>query len=282
MYNFPYMRTFLIIIVILFVSYAKAQEKPIIDILLPLERMTNEYDIVSTRQIEKSTTFAIGNINRLDTYLSQEEYNGTEFRFISDLYKIRLDRWDLNFTHEGAIDYTHNRVDNANTLAGHYDFAFSMLKAIEHRNKYSFHAGFMTDLYTGFAYNMRNTANNPAQGYASLSIGGAIKAHYDLLIRHKILKINYEARLPFVGIMFSPAYGQSYYELFNNGNYDNNIVVTSIAIPQYRHQLSIDYPINNQTYIRIGYLGDYRQSKPNELKQHTYTNSFLIGFVLRK
>ena len=85
------MRTFLIIIVILFVSYAKAQEKPIIDILLPLERMTNEYDIISTRQIEKSTTFAIGNINRLDTYLSQEEYNGAEFRFISDLYKIRLD-----------------------------------------------------------------------------------------------------------------------------------------------------------------------------------------------
>ena len=105
---------------------------------------------------------------------------------------------------------------------------------------------------------------------------------YRLKIGKKTIPITYEMRIPIIGIMFSPAYGQSYYELFNNGNYDNNIVVTSIAIPQYRHQLSIDYPINERTYIRIGYLGDYRQSKPNELKQHTYTNSFLIGFILRK
>ena len=85
-----------------------------------------------------------------------------------------------------------------------------------------------------------------------------------------------------IGIMFSPAYGQSYYELFNNGNYDNNIVFTSVAVPQPRHQLSAEYPIGKNANIRIGYFGDYRQSKPNNLKQHTYTNSFLIGFTLRK
>lgn len=274
------MRTFLIILAISSFSFVKAQEKLDINITPHIEGKLpvcffQEYII-------KSTTFAIGQINRLDTYLSPEKYKGSDFRFISDIYRVRQDRWNLNFTHEGAIDYTHNRADNANSLAGHYDFAFSMLKAIKHRYDYGIHAGFMSDLYTGFAYNMRNTSNNPAQGYASLSIGGALKAYYNLNIGSKALKINYEARLPLVGLMFSPAYGQSYYELFNNGNYDNNIVLTSIAIPQYRHQFSVDYPINGHTSIRIGYLGDYRQSKPNHLKQHTYTNSFIIGFIVKK
>ena len=278
------MRTFLIILAISSFSFVKAQEKLDIniDISQHLEGITNKYDFIRTCQTEKSMTFAIGQINRFDTYLSPEKYKGSDFRFISDIYRIRLDRWNLNFTHEGAIDYTHNRADNANTLAGHYDFAFSMLKAIKHRYDYGIHAGFMSDLYTGFAYNMRNTSNNPAQGYASISIGGALKAYYNLNIGSKALKINYEARLPLVGLMFSPAYGQSYYELFNNGNYDNNIVLTSIAVPQYRHQFSVDYPINVHTSIRIGYLGDYRQSEPNHLKQHTYTNSFIIGFIVKK
>ena len=259
------MRTFLIIIVIFFASYARAQEAN---------------DVF----IERTTAFAIGKTQRLDTYLSQEEYSGTDYRFISNVLRIRPNKWDFQFTHEGTLDYTHNRVENANTLAGHYDFAFAMMKRLDkfENGPFTLRAGIMSDLYVGFAYNMRNSANNPAQGYASLSIGGTAIGTYRLKIGDKTIPITYEVRVPMIGIMFSPAYGQSYYELFNNGNYDNNIVFTSVAVPQLRHQLSAEYPIGKNANIRIGYFGDYRQSKPNNLKQHTYTNSFLIGFTLRK
>lgn len=259
------MRTFLIILVISFASYAQAQEAN---------------DVF----IERTTAFAIGNTQRLDTYLSQEEYRGTDYRFISNVLRIRPNKWDLQFTHEGSLDYTHNRVDNANTLAGHYDFTFAMMKRLDNfeNGPFTLRAGFMSDLYVGFAYNMRNSTNNPAQGYASLSIGGTAMGTYRLKIGDKTIPITYEVRVPMIGIMFSPAYGQSYYELFNNGNYDNNIVFTSIAILQLRHQLFAEYPISKNINIRIGYFGDYRQSKPNNLKQHTYTNSFLIGVTLRK
>ena len=264
------MRTFLIILATSFASYANAQE-------------TNDVFTPKT-SIERTTAFAIGKTQRLDTYLSAEEYSGTDYRFISTILRIRPCKWDLQFTHEGALDYTHNRADNANALAGHYDFAFAMMKRMEknENNPLTLRAGFMSDLFCGFAYNMRNSANNPAQGYASLSLGGAAMATYKLNIGKATIPITYEVRIPIIGIMFSPAYGQSYYELFNTGNYDNNIVVTSIAVPQLRHQLSAEYPIGKHTNIRVGYLGDYRQSKPNNLKQHTYTNSFLIGFTLRK
>lgn len=268
------MRTFLIILASLFASFAHAQEA------------NDDLVVISGPHPHRTTSFAIGQTKRLDTYLSPEEYKGTDIRFIYDYQGKPKGKWHLEprFTHEGAFDYTHNRANNGNTLAGHYNFAFSLQKNITPRQiRYGVSVGAMTDLYTGFAYNMRNGANNPAQGYASLSIGGAITAKYNLgLIGNTSFTLVYDARIPMAGIMFSPAYGQSYYELFNNGNYDNNIVFTSIAVPQIRHTLAIEFPISHKTDISIGYLGDYRQSKPNSLKQHTYTNAFMIGFVVRK
>ena len=123
------MRTFLIIIVIFFASYARAQEAN---------------DVF----IERTTAFAIGKTQRLDTYLSQEEYSGTDYRFISNVLRIRPNKWDFQFTHEGALDYTHNRVENANTLAGHYDFAFAMMKRLDkfENGPFTLRAGIMSDL----------------------------------------------------------------------------------------------------------------------------------------
>ncbi len=271
------MRTILIILALPLASYAFAQEAN--DIIKALEENLSYLEYV-TPHTEHSTMVSIGHANRLDTYLSPEEYEGTDIRFISSSMRMSHGTWDKQFTHEGAFDYTNNRAGNGKTLAGHYNFAFSMLKPLDVAvNRLELRAGFASDLYLGFAYNMHNSSNNPAQGYASLSLGATAIATYKIKIFNKLLPINYEVRIPMIGAMFSPAFGQSYYEIFNNGNYDSNIVLTTIAIPQFKHQLTIDYPIGKHTNLRIGYLGDYRQSKPNHLKQHTYTNSFIVGYV---
>jgi hypothetical protein len=92
----------------------------------------------------------------------------------------------------------------------------------------------------------------------------------------------YELALPLAGIQFSPNYGQSYYEIFNKGNYDHNIVFTSIAAFQLRHQLSLDIPVAQRTSLRIGYLGDIRQATPNNLKQHQWYNAVIVGVTIKK
>lgn len=233
---------------------------------------------------EVATQLAFGSANYLDTYLSPEKYRGFEGRFISEVLRYSGKRpLAYALTHEGAISTTHNRAGNANELCGSYDFTYSMMyRTAFCGGRLRLLAGGMAGYSIGFAYNMRNSANNPAQGYTSLGIGPHLMLRYNLTLWSRTFPVNWEARMPFVGVMFSPNYGQSYYEIFNRGDYDHNIVVTTLAVPQLRHHLSIDIPLSTRYALRIGYLGDYRQAKPNNLKQHHYYNAATVGIVVRK
>lgn len=233
---------------------------------------------------EVASQIAIGNANRLDTYLSPEKYRGREVRFVSQVTKdSRNHPMTCMLTHEGMIDQTDNRADNAHELSGAYCFSYAaMYRWHLMDNALTLRVGAMADVNLGFTYNMRNSANNPAQGYACMNLGASLMAQYKFQMWNKSFRINYEARLPMVGMMFSPNYGQSYYEIFNKDDYDHNIVMTSMATFQLRQQLSLDYAVTQKCAIRIGYLNDIRQAEPNNLKQHHYYNAFMMGVVVKK
>ncbi len=233
---------------------------------------------------EVATQLALGSTNNLDTYLSPEKYRGFEGRFISEVLRDSRKRpVTYALTHEGALATTHNRAITANELSGSYDFTYSMMyRTAFVDGRLHFLVGGMAHYNVGFTYNTRNSSNNMAQGYMSLDLGPHVMLSYDLPLWGRAFRINWEARMPFVGVMFSPNYGQSYYEIFNRGNYDHNIVVTSLAVPQFRHHFSIDVPLSGKCALRVGYLGDYRQAKPNNLKQHQYYNAATIGIVVKK
>lgn len=108
--------------------------------------------------------------------------------------------------------------------------------------------------------------------FRGVSISPGDCAHYPAVIR-------YEASAPLAGLMFSPNYGQTYYEIFTQGNYDHNVVPTTIgSTPSFRQMFTVDFRLARTTW-RIGYLGTIEQAHVNNLKQHTYTHSLVIGFV---
>lgn len=233
----------------------------------------------------RSSMLAIGSANLLDTYLSAEKYSGTELRYISTLTKNT--RWHnirQTIFHEGKLDVVSNRADNNDELGGMYRFQYRLHRNWQVANGLELEAGAAAGIQVGFLYNTRNS-NNPAQAYASLQLMPSAAATQQVTLLRRKAYVSYEVSVPLVGLMFSPNYGQSYYEIFSRGNYDHNVVSTTIAsTPSLRHMLTLDFPLSRRkphSMLRIGYLGDYQQASINNLKQHHYSHLLVLGWTRR-
>ena len=201
-------------------------------------------------QRERAGQVSVGYTDILDTYLSQEKFTGTEFGYLSQT----LWRRDSSKIVREAVHHVLVSVAGTRLLAG---------GAI--------------DGTLGGAYDTRNS-NNPAQARIALSIDPTARLTWQLHTGRRPLALHYDVTMPLIGMAFSPNYGQSYYEIFSRGDYDHNIVCTSpFSAPQLYQHLSLDFRLWRTTF-RVGYLGEYRQMKANNLKYHQYTHSITLGW----
>ena len=234
------------------------------------------------RVVTNAQMLTIGSTNLLDTYLSPEKYRGTALGYTSLTERRREGaRWAYTLAYHGDVAYASNRADNANDLAGMFRFAYGL-----HRHwtlcsgRLELTAGGLAGLNLGFVYNTRN-GNNPAQARFSLDLSPAASAAWHFRVGRTPVRAVWDVSAPLAGLMFSPAYGQSYYEIFSRGNYDHNIVPTTfVCAPSFHQMLALDITLGRSA-LRIGYTGDVSQAKVNSLKYHTYTHSLTIGLVRR-
>lgn len=252
-------------------------------IILPMSLFGQTADTIrSDKIITNAQMIAVGAVDILDTYISQEKHTGTELRYISHTIRQRKEcRWSRLIMHQGSFAWADNRAGNGDEISGSYQFSYGI-----HCNwqllggRLNLRAGAQADIHAGFLYNTHNS-NNPAQAQLWLDVSPSAAASYYIRLLNKPCRISYEVSAPLFGVMFSPAYGQSYYEIFNRGNYDHNIVPTTfICTPSLRQMLTLDMTLGRTT-LRIGYLGDFRQSKVNNLKYHSYSNMLVLGMVRR-
>ena len=231
--------------------------------------------------IIRSTLYGIGFTNILDTYLSPMEYTGAELRILREnkrgtkymdgnVYRQSLFQANVSLTENKAVTGSgFSFLANWN-LAYHYRFRIN--------ESLQLLAGPNLDLNGGMIYNLRNS-NNPVnvKAYANLGVSGM--AIYDFRIKEYPFRLRYQMNIPLLGIMFSPEYGQPYYEMSISKDFGKNICLTSLHNqPSLRQFLTLDIPIKKTT-LRIGYICDIQQAKVNYLKSHTWSHAFMIGFV---
>ena len=215
----------------------------------------------------------------LDTYISQEKFSGVGFTYLY-IYDGRKPgkHWQNTIEHEVDLSKSKDRSGNISMLEGNYNLYWGRYRQwLLCDNRLKLQAGGLANANLGFLYDM-SSSNNPAQARLALNIMPSGIATYRFTLGQQRFSLRYELNLPLLGIMFSPNYGQSYYEIFTRGNYDRNVVPTTfVSAPNFRQVLTLDWELSTRWALRIGYLGNYQQADINHLKQHIYTHRVLLG-----
>lgn len=230
--------------------------------------------------------FGVGPSNLLDTYLSQETFRGTGFTYLNIREpQIKEGKhWHNIIQHEIDLSKANDRSHSISMLEGDYNLywgryrRFTLLGNESTDLRLHLDAGGLVNANLGFIYAMLNT-NNPAQMRLGMNLMPSAIATFGFPLFRQRFSLRYEVEAQLLGLVFSPNYGQSYYEIFSRGNYDHNIVPTTpLSAPTLRHSFTADIPFRRAS-LRIGYLGDCQQAKVNDLKYHTYSHLFIIGYV---
>ncbi|WP_455673422.1 DUF3316 domain-containing protein [Phocaeicola sp.] len=252
-------------------------------LLLPLGLIAKaqEDSLQANRYVMRATLYGAGFTNILDTYLSPMEYTGPEIRILREsmrMTKLMDGNVSVQSMFQINLSLTDNKADTGSEMAGMVNWNYAWHYQFRLTENLKILAGPMIDLNGGFVYNMRNS-NNPAQARAYANLAASGMAIYHFRLGNYPMIARYQANLPLMGIMFSPEYGQSYYEIFELKHGGSNVLFTSLHNqPALRQFLTLDFPVGNVN-MRAGYICDIQQAKVNHLKNHTWSHIFMLGFV---
>lgn len=239
--------------------------------------------IVPRRIVVKTSSHGFSLLNNLDTYLSGYNHTGVGYIYNHENFRdarIGNYKWKYQTLFNVTAGYTKHQTDNQLSLfanrfwSGYHPFAIN--------DRLQLLAGAQIQLSGGALYIPTN-GNNLVSAKLRLALAASGMAIYHIPIKGRDYVARYQLDVPLAGVMFSPEFGQSYYEIFGLGHFENTFCFANpINSPSWRHTVSFDIPIGSNrrnVTLRVSYIADLFQSKVNDLRTHIYNHAFTIGFV---
>lgn len=236
-----------------------------------------------TRVTTHEWTFGAGWSNVLDTYLSPLEYTGTSFLVAHRTERpVRWGGGHVTFQSytEARGAYASSPTDDNDYWDADFTGSIAWLRGWQLTDCWRVAVGGMAELTSGFTYTT-NGGNNPAQARLAANVGFSGVTEYGFRLWRQPLSVRSQLELPLLGLMFSPHYGQSYYEIFSLGHDDHNVHFTHpFNAPSVRWTTTLRWQWRSTT-LSLGYMANVRQSHVSGLKHHTWNNLIVIGYSRR-
>lgn len=231
------------------------------------------------RPVASAFTFEIGRQSALDTYLSPIRYSGLDVALGYERLRaagFAPEKWLTR--HNASVNFAsmNNQSGSGAMMSLYLDYSFAMLRRWQLGRGLWLAGGGEAALTLGGLYNLRNS-NNPATAKVAIDLGATAMASYHLRVGWLPLTFRYQVSLPVVGAFFSPAFGQSYYEMFYIGNtagivhfgaWHNRVDL--------RNYLSVDIHVGKRA-LRLGYRQLMRTTHVNHLDTQVLGHMFVLG-----
>ena len=231
------------------------------------------------RPVASAFTFEIGRQSALDTYLSPIRYSGLDVALGYERLRAASfapGKWLTR--HNVLLNFASmsNQSGNGAMMSLYLDYSFAMLRRWQLGRGLWLAGGGEAALTLGGLYNLRNS-NNPATAKVAIDLGATAMASYHLRVGRLPLTFRYQVSLPVVGAFFSPAFGQSYYEMFYLGN-TSGIVHFGAWHNRVdlRNYLSVDLHLGKMA-LRLGYRQLMRTTHVNHLDTQVLGHMFVLG-----
>jgi len=226
----------------------------------------------------QSTMVGFGTSHIYDSYLSPLKYNGINIGLIYEQMRMMgLGNGNFASQHQFFIDYsyTENNTKTASDQTGLFEYNYGIPYRFNLNENFQVFVGPQAGVLLGFIYNSRN-GNNPASAKVNVNAGLLGIAAYKLMIKSQPFRFRYQLNLPVIGSMYSPQFGESYYEI-GLGNSEKLFYVSSFHNHfTFKNMLSVELPLNWVT-IRAAWVNSFYQTKVNDLTTQCRSNTFYLG-----
>lgn len=243
-------RTKLIILCMLVLIQLKAQDQ--VEKTYPLKTVT---DIAG---------FSAININ--DPYLSPLLYSGIGIRYTHSerqFFSPDNQLWSMEGKISGIAGLTVNPASTSSILYAAADYHWGAYYHYRLEQGVQIIGGANVEANFGYKMNSRNV-NNPVNLDLATGMNLSALVRYDIPLRSRFLRLNYSLEIPFIGCMFVPESGASYYEMYTLGNFNNAFHFSSPFNKQgSSSELSLDVPFSHSTW-KFGIYSSTLKYKAND------------------